>query len=75
MAIGKRKILSDSNEFPKYEILDESKDNLKKESSFFTSLETVLDPVQKKRNEKIWKQTMGYYLLHPEKFKYGFHDL
>ena len=75
MAVGKRKITSVLEGFPKYKILDEIEENVKKEVSFFTTLETDSDPIQMKRNEKNWKQSMGYYLLHPEKFKFGLKDL
>lgn len=75
MAVVKKKITSVLNGFPKYKILDEIEENVKKEVSFFTTLETDSDPIQMKRNEKNWKQSMGYYLLHPEKFKFGLKDL
>ena len=75
MAVGKKKITSVLEGFPKYKILDEIEENVKKEVSFFTTLETDSDPKQMKRNEKNWKQSMGYYLLHPEKFKFGLKDL
>ena len=70
----KREKISDFNEFPNQEFLEQSKDNLKKEKSFVTTLEPTLDPIQKKRNEKAWKQSLGYYLLHPEKFRFGLRD-
>ncbi|NHJ21421.1 MAG: hypothetical protein EAX91_10780 [Candidatus Lokiarchaeota archaeon] len=74
MSIVKKEISSDFNEFPNQEFLEESKDNLKKEMSLVTPLEPTLDPVQKKRNEKTWKQSLGYYLLNPEKFSFGLKD-
>jgi hypothetical protein len=75
MAISKRKIISHFTEFPKQEIIDdESKDILKKEMNFFRTFEPTSDPVQEQRNEKIWKHSLGYYLLHPEKFRYGLKD-
>lgn len=75
MAVVKKKITHVLIDFPKYKIYDEVKDKAKKEVNFFTTLETDKDPVQMRRNEKRWKQTMGYYLLHPEKFKFGLKDL
>ena len=33
------------------------------------------DPIEKKRALKRWKQTFGYYSLHPEKFRFGLKDL
>ncbi|MFX0008746.1 MAG: hypothetical protein ACFE9R_00395 [Candidatus Hermodarchaeota archaeon] len=75
MTVVRRKIGSDFNEFPNQEFLEGAKDNLKKEMNFFTTLEPALDPIQKKRNEKIWKLSLGYYLLNPEKFEFGLKDL
>ena len=31
--------------------------------------------VDKKRALKRWKQSLSYYCLHPEKFKFGIRDL
>lgn len=75
MAVGKKKITYVLNGFPKYKILDEIKENSKKEVRFFTTLETDSDPIQMKRNERKWKQSISYYLSHPEKFKFGLKDL
>jgi len=75
MAVVKKQIIPMFKEFPKYKILDEIKEKVKREVNFFTTLEMDSDPVQMRRNEKKWKQTMGYYLIHPEKFKFGIKDL
>jgi hypothetical protein len=75
MAVGKKKITHVLIDFPKYKILDEVEKKTKQEVNFFTTLETDEDPIQMRRNEKRWKKTMGYYLLHPEKFKFGLKDL
>ena len=75
MAVVKKKITPMLKEFPKYKIFDEIKEKVNGEVDFFTTLETDSDPVQMRRNEKQWKQTMGYYLLHPEKFRFGIKDL
>jgi len=75
MAIGKKKITHTLKDFPKYKILDEIEEKVKKEVNFFTTLETDPDPVQMRRNIKNWEQTMGYYILHPEKFKFRLKDL
>ena len=75
MAVVKKQITPMLKEFPKYKILNEIKEKVKGEVNFFTTLETDSDPVQMRRNEKKWMQTMGYYLLHPEKFKFGLKDL
>jgi hypothetical protein len=75
MAVIKEKAISVLKGFPKYKILDEIKENVKKEVSFFTTLETDSDPIQVKRNETNWKQTISYYLLHPEQFEFGLKHL
>ncbi len=79
MAVVKQKIIYVLKEFPKYKILDEIKEKVKEEvkeeANFFTTLETDSDPVQMQRNENKWKQTIGYYLWHPEKVKFGLKDL
>ena len=75
MAIVIEKIIPLLIDFPKYKILDEIKKKSKKELNFFTTLETDSDPIQMQRNVKSWKQSISYYLLHPEKFKFGLKDL
>ena len=75
MAVGKKKIVPILKEFPKYKIIDEIEENVKKEVNFFSTLETDSDPIQMKRNERNWKQSISYYLSHPEKFKFGLKDL
>jgi len=75
MVVIEKEITPILKDFPKYKVLDEVKERAKKEVDLFTTLDTVQDPVQKQRNIKNWKQTMGYYLLHPEKFKFGLKDL
>jgi hypothetical protein len=75
MAVGKKKITYILKGFPKYKILEELEKKEEKEVNFFTTLESDPDPEQMRRNIKNWKQTMGYYILHPEKFKFGLKDL
>jgi len=75
MVVIKKEISPVLKEFPIYKILDNKKEKVKKEVNFFKILETDSDPLQKRKNERKWKQTLGYYLLHPEKFKFGFKDL
>ena len=75
MTESKEKIIPILKEFPKYEILDKIEKELKKEVILVTTVERVFDPIQKRRDEKRWKQTMGYYLLNPGKFKFGLKDL
>ncbi|MFW9822501.1 MAG: hypothetical protein ACFFE4_06180 [Candidatus Thorarchaeota archaeon] len=33
-----------------------------------------LDLIDRKRDLKRWKQSFGYYCLHPEKFRFGIRD-
>ncbi|MFX1569234.1 MAG: hypothetical protein ACFFCV_12790 [Promethearchaeota archaeon] len=75
MAIVKKKITPLLIDFPKYKILDEIKKKAKDELNFFTPLESDPDPIQMRRNVKRWKQSINYYLLHPEKFKFRLKDL
>lgn len=75
MTAIKEKIIPFLKEFPKYEILDKIEKEWKKEVKLVTTIERVFDPIQKRRDEKRWKQTMGYYLLNPGKFKFGLKDL
>ena len=75
MAIVKKKITPLLKEFPKYKILEEIEKKAKQEVNFFTTLETDSDPIQMRRNVKNWKNSISYYLLHPEKFKFKLKDL
>lgn len=75
MAIGKKKISYVLRDFPKYKILDEIEEKVKKEVNFFSFLEADSDPIQMKRNVKNWKQSISYYLSNPEKFEFGLKDL
>jgi hypothetical protein len=75
MAIVKRRVTPLLIDFPKYKILDEIEKKTKQEANFFTTLESDPDPIQMRRNIKRWKQTMSYYLSHPEKFNFGLKDL
>ncbi len=34
-----------------------------------------LDLIERKRDLKRWKQSLGYYSLHPDKFRFGLRDL
>ncbi|MFX0140089.1 MAG: hypothetical protein ACFFDN_40985 [Candidatus Hodarchaeota archaeon] len=75
MTATEEKIIPILKEFPKYKILDEIKNDLKKEIKIITTVEHEHDPIQKRRDEKRWKGTMGYYFLNPDKFRVGLKDL
>ncbi|MFX0037370.1 MAG: hypothetical protein ACFE9I_17245 [Candidatus Hermodarchaeota archaeon] len=75
MTESKKMITPLLKEFPKYKILDEKETITKKEVKVVAFLKHEIDPVQKKRDEKNWKESMGNYLLNPKKFKFGLKDL
>lgn len=77
----------DSKEFS-YVFYKEKSEEKPKEISSFTpfagkgisstkieSTNKQVDLVEKKRALKKWKQSFGYYCLHPKKFKFGLTDL
>ncbi|MFX1387150.1 MAG: hypothetical protein ACFE9M_08050 [Promethearchaeota archaeon] len=85
MATAEEKILSTLKEFAKYRLLEEvkekldniveeAKENLEKEIETIAIRKEALDPIDKEREEKRWKQTMNYYLLNPQKFTFGLKD-
>ncbi|MFX0106367.1 MAG: hypothetical protein ACFE75_12885 [Candidatus Hodarchaeota archaeon] len=75
MTASKEKITLILKEFPKYEILEEVKEKLEKEIGPIIIKKEPVEAIDKKREEKRWKQTLGYYLLNPHKFKFGNRDL
>ena len=38
-------------------------------------IKTEIDLIQKQRDEKRWRNSLGYYYLNPEKFRFGLKDL
>ena len=75
MATAEEKITLILKEFPKYEILEEVKEKLEKKIGPIVIKKETLDPIDREREEKRWKQTLGYYLLNPHKFKFRLKDL
>jgi len=86
MATTEEKIVSTLKEFAKYRlieevkekldnIVEEAKENLEKEIETIVIKKEPLDPIDKEREEKRWKQSMNYYLLNPQKFTFGLRDL
>ena len=86
MATTEEKIVSTLKEFAKYRlieevkeklvnIVEEAKENLEKEIETIVIKKEPLDPIDKEREVKRWKQSFSYYCLHPEKFKFGLIDL
>ena len=85
MATTEEKIVSTLKQFAKYRlieevrekldnIVEEAKENLEKEIETIIIKEEPLDPIDKEREEKRWKQSMNYYLLNPQKFTFGLKD-
>ena len=85
MATTEERIVSTLKEFAKYRLLEEvkekldniveeAKENLEKEIETITIKKEPLDPIDKEREEKRWKQSMNYYLLNPQKFTFGLKD-
>ncbi len=85
MATTEEKIVSTLKEFVKYALLKEvrekldnivgeAKENLEKDIETITIKKEPLEPIDKEREEKRWKQSFSYYCLHPEKFKFGLKD-
>ena len=75
MTTSEEKIITTLKEFPKYKILEEVKEKLEKEVGTIIVKKEPLDPIDKQRAEKRWKQSMNYYLLNPQKFTFGLKDL
>ncbi|MFX1380677.1 MAG: hypothetical protein ACFFA4_16460 [Promethearchaeota archaeon] len=62
-----------SEESMEYPIVNEG--IVRKKGKLIKIFKYKVDPIQKKRDERKWKESMGYFLLNPEKFKFGFKDL
>jgi hypothetical protein len=45
------------------------------ERTKISSSNPEVDMIEKRRELKRWKQSLNYYCLHPEKFKFSFKDL
>jgi len=76
MTASEERIVLTLQEFPIYKILEEVKEKLEKEvETKIIIKKEPLDPIDKEREVKRWKQSFSYYCLHPEKFKFGLIDL
>ena len=82
MATAEEKIISTLKDFAKFSlieevkekldnILEEAKENLEKEIETIVIEKESLDPIDREREDKRWKQSMNYYLLNPQKFTFG----
>lgn len=74
MTTAEEEIILTLIEFPKYKIFKEVKEKIEKEIETIVIKKETVDPIDKKREIKRWKQTMGYYLLNPHKFKFGLNN-
>ncbi|MFW9902188.1 MAG: hypothetical protein ACFFDY_13060 [Candidatus Thorarchaeota archaeon] len=85
MATAEDKIISTLKEFAKFRlieevkekldnILEDAKENLEKEIETIVIEKESLDPIDRKREDKRWKNSMNYYLLNPQKFTFGLKD-
>lgn len=74
MTTAEEEIILTLKEFPKYKILEEVKEKIEREIETIVIKKETVDPIDKKREIKKWKQTIGYYLLNPHKFKFGLKD-
>jgi hypothetical protein len=85
MATTEEKIISTLKQFAMHRLLEEvkekldniveeAKENLEKEIETIVVKKEILDPIDKAREEKKWKQSFSYYCLHPQKFKFGLKD-
>ncbi len=72
MTTAEEEIILTLKELPKYKTIEEVKE--KKETEKVVIKKETVDPIDKKREIKRWKQTLGYYLLNPHKFKFGIRD-
>jgi len=75
MTESKKIVISSSNEFLKYKTIDEEGNETKEKVKLVTILKHEIDPTQKRRDEKGWKESLGYYLLNPKKLNFGLKDL
>jgi len=75
MVITKEVIISDLNDLIEFINLKETEEKSIKEVKLLITVEEGVDPIQKQRDEKQWKKSMGYYSLNPEKFSFKIEDL
>jgi len=75
MTVSKKVILPLLKEFPKYIIVEEIKKETEERVKQIPMKEKEVDLIQKRRDDKKWKNSMGYYLLNPKKHAFSFKDL
>ncbi|MBY9020545.1 MAG: hypothetical protein KGD67_05765 [Candidatus Lokiarchaeota archaeon] len=75
MTSSKEEVLPILSKFPKYKIFEELKEDAVKEVKQALEKEKEIDPIQKKRDERNWKTSLGYYSLNPNKFDFKISNL
>ena len=75
MTTSKEEVFPILREFPKYKIIEELKEEAIKEVNKLLEKEKDIDPIQKKRDERNWKKSLGYYALNPNKFNFKLSNL
>lgn len=75
MTTSKEEMFPLLKEFPKYKIFEELKEEAIKEVKQQLKREEEIDPIQKKRDERNWKKSLGYYALNPDKFNFKLSNL
>ncbi|MBY9016705.1 MAG: hypothetical protein KGD68_13510 [Candidatus Lokiarchaeota archaeon] len=75
MTSSKEEVFPILREFPKYKIIEELKEEAVKEVKQLLEKKTDIDPIQKKRDERNWKKSLGYYALNPNKFDFKISNL
>jgi len=75
MTSSKEEVFPILREFSKYKIIEELKEEAVKEVKQLLEKKTDIDPIQKKRDEKNWIKSLGYYALNPRKFDFSTKNL
>jgi len=75
MTTSKEEIFPILREFPKYKVMEVLKEDAVKEVKQILEKEKDIDPIQKKRDERNWKKSLGYYALNPNKFNFKISNL
>ena len=75
MTTSKEEVFQILREFPKYKVMEVLKEDAVKEVKQMLEKEKDIDPIQKKRDERNWKKSLGYYALNPNKFTFKISNL
>ena len=75
MTVSKKVIVPLLKEFPKYIIVEEIKKETEEKVKQIPVKEKEVDLIQKRRDDRKWKNSMGYFLLNPKKHSFSFKDL